>query len=82
MTSTSHRFRYEAPEVTRDEATELCVHHLRMAAALFQVVPEDNNASLVDEIQRQCTEEIEKYPALAFVHQISNMYERMRKAGE
>lgn len=75
--STSKRYRYDAPEITRDEATELCVHHLRMAAALFQVVPDDNNSSIVDEIHRQCAEDIEKFPALAWVQQIHRMYEKL-----
>ena len=48
------RYSFDGPSLTRDEATELCVYHLRVAAALFQIVPDDGNVALNDEIQRQC----------------------------
>ena len=50
----TERLSYDAPKLTRDEATELCVYHLRMAASLFELVPDDNNAALLYEIDRQC----------------------------
>lgn len=28
-------------EVTRDEALELCVHHLKLACLLFEAIPDD-----------------------------------------
>lgn len=49
----SERLQYDAPALTRDEATELCVYHLRTAASLFQLVPDDDNRSLLAEIERQ-----------------------------
>lgn len=52
------RLRYDAPKLTRDEATELCVYHLRTAASLFQLVPDDDNVSLNSEIDRQCADDI------------------------
>lgn len=52
------RLGYDAPKLTRDEATELCVYHLRMAASLFQLVPDDDNESLNSEIDRQCSDDI------------------------
>jgi len=39
----NERLSYDPPKLTRDEATELCVYHLRQAAALFQLVPDDGN---------------------------------------
>jgi hypothetical protein len=34
------------PRMTRDQATELFVYHCRMACALFEATPEDNNESV------------------------------------
>lgn len=36
-----------------DEATELCIHHLRLAAAFFMNTPHDGGAALDAEIIRQ-----------------------------
>ena len=74
---------FDAPKVTRDEATELCVYHLRMAAALFQLVPEDGNVSLLEEIDRQCggesVDEVDVEPAKAWAAVIFAAYEEMKK---
>lgn len=72
------RISYDVPKVTRDEATELMIYHLRMAAGLFQATPED--VSLVDkEIMRICEDEVERLPALAFVRTINQIYEAMKE---
>lgn len=68
------------PSYTRDEATELCVHHLRLAAAFYQMTPEDNNASLLSEIKRQCDgDEFSEKPAKEWAAKILKMYERLKK---
>lgn len=38
--------------VSRDEAVELCIHHLQLAAAYFEATPHDAGAQLAEEIQR------------------------------
>lgn len=55
----TERMQYDAPKLTRDEATELCVYHLRMAASLFQLGPDDSNKALHAEINRQCKDDID-----------------------
>lgn len=45
------RFEIDGPAVTRDEALELMVYHLKMAAALYEATPKDDNAVL-DEMER------------------------------
>jgi hypothetical protein len=70
---------YDAPKVTRDEATELCVYHLRCAAGLFQLVPDDGNVSLRAEILRQNKdglEEIDITPAMLWAASIFAAYGR------
>jgi hypothetical protein len=73
------RKQYDAPKVTPDEATELVVWHLRMAASLFQIVPEDGNAALYSEIERQCSDDkFARDPALNWADKIDRMYELAR----
>jgi hypothetical protein len=45
-------FEIDAPRVTRDEATELCVHHMMLAATYFEATPDDDNTSIICEIVR------------------------------
>lgn len=76
------RMQYDAPKLTRDEATELCVYHLRMATALFQLVPDDDNQALVSEINRQCKGEIDAIdvlPALAWARNMLEAYTFMKE---
>lgn len=56
----AERLGYDAPKLTQDEATELCVYHLRCAAGLFQLVPDDNNVAILAEIDRQSSADILK----------------------
>ncbi len=77
----SDRMGYDAPKHTRDEATELCVYHLRMATGLFQLVPDDGNASLIDEINRQTEgdlSEVDREPLYAWAAAIHKAYEIMK----
>jgi hypothetical protein len=77
----SKRMGFDAPKLTHDEATELCVYHLRMAAALFQLVPEDGNESLRAEITRQCSEDLEStdvLPAMTWAAMMFKAYEDMK----
>ena len=41
--------------VTEDEATEMCVYHLRMARVFFELVPDDGNVAIQEEIDRVIT---------------------------
>lgn len=51
------RIGFDAPRVTRDEALELMVHYLKLAAAYFQATPEDEDANFA-EMTRLMTHEI------------------------
>lgn len=75
------RLGYDAPKHSRDEATELCVYHLRMAAALFQLVPDDDNESIDVEIDRQCEDgidDVEIKPAKTWARLMLEAYEAMK----
>ncbi len=77
----SERLSYESPKLTRDEATELCVYHLRCAAALFQLVPDDNNEALRSEIIRQTNgdlENIDRKPAMLWAAAMYAAYDEMK----
>lgn len=77
----TERLGYDAPKLSRDEATELCVYHLRTAAALFQLVPGDDNASLIAEIDRQCKDdilEIDSKPMKLWASAILLAYDNMK----
>lgn len=45
-------FGLDAPRTTRDEAVELCIHHLRLAWMYFDAVPDDGNSQLLEELSR------------------------------
>jgi hypothetical protein len=77
----TERLGYDAPKLTQDEATELCVYHLRCAAGLFQLVPDDENESLRKEILRQCSDGLENTdikPAMLWAASIYAAYEEMK----
>ena len=77
----SERLGYDAPRLTRDEATELCVYHLRCAAGLFQLVPDDDNEALLAEIDRQSSDDqlkVEVPPAKAWAAMMLAAYEAMK----
>lgn len=40
-------------EVTQDEAVELCLHHLALAATFFEATPDDNNTQIIEELNRR-----------------------------
>lgn len=83
MGTMTEKFTYEVPEITRDEATELCVWHLRMAASLFQVVPDDRNESLLAELERQVGDDDTVLdPAVAWADIILTKYRNMIKERE
>jgi hypothetical protein len=76
------RLSYEAPKLTRDEATELCVYHLRCAAGLYQLVPDDNDLAIYAEIERQNCDglvEVDINPAKGWVDAIHAAYEEMKR---
>lgn len=75
------RLGYDAPKLTRDEATELCVYHLRCAASLFQLVPDDDNRALLSEIERQCEgdlADVDTKPMKLWASAILEAYEAMK----
>lgn len=81
MLMTTIKYPFNGLKVSRDEATELCVYHLRMAAVLFQVVPDDNNQSLLEEINRQCKDGIDAVdfqPAVVWADAMLKAYEDMK----
>lgn len=41
----------DAPRVTRDEALELCAHHIKLATMYFEAVP-DMTPEVIEEFQR------------------------------
>jgi hypothetical protein len=76
------KYSFDSPKVTRDEATELCVYHLRMAAALFQVVPDDQNVALNNEIDRQFkdgVDSVELLPAKTWADEMWAAYNAMKE---
>lgn len=76
------RMSYDPPKLTQDEATELCVYHLRMAASLFQLVPDDENVALNSEIDRQGKSDIDSVdilPAKAWAAAILEAYDKMKR---
>lgn len=77
----TERFGFDGPRLSRDEATELCVYHLRMATALYQIVPDDDNNQLNAEINRQCKDgidDIDIIPAIAWAGLMLEAYTRMK----
>lgn len=77
----TERLSHDGPKLTRDEATELCVYHLRCAAGLFQLVPDDGNIALRAEIIRQTTgdlEDVDCKPALLWAAAMLSAYETMK----
>jgi hypothetical protein len=79
------RLSCDMPKHTRDEATELCVYHLRMAASLFQLVPDDENKSLLSEIDRQCDDilpAVDIAPAKLWAAAMLAAYEDMKDTDE
>ena len=77
----TERLSYDPPKLTRDEATELCVYHLRCAAALFQLTPDDNNEALRAEIIRQNAdglENVDKKPAMLWAAAMYAAYDEMK----
>lgn len=88
MSRLPERFSIDPPLVTADEACELMLHHLRLAAAYFEATPEDRRcAQLLQELERQRKmEEPGPWPWLApsvdFIRQIAAEYARMEKGVE
>lgn len=78
----TERFSYDGPKLTRDEATELCVYHLRCAAGLFQLVPDDENGALRAEIIRQTEgdlENVDRKPAMLWAAAMLAAYDEMKE---
>ncbi len=68
-------------QLTQDEATELCVHHLRLARIFFEVTPDDNGAALEEEIKRTILKrdgEEHAQAALLWVRAETEYYESLK----
>ena len=77
----TERLGYDSPKLTRDEGVELCVYHLRCAASLFQLTPDDNNEALRAEILRQTEgdiESVDRTPAMLWAAAMFSAYEKMK----
>ena len=74
------RVAVDVPRVTRDEAVELVIHHLRLAAMFFEATPDDDAQQLHDEIMRISKGETVapwRDAALKFCHEINAIYNKM-----
>lgn len=75
----------DLPRVTSDEACELVVYHLRLAAAYFEATPHDQCKQLLDELMRQrraCEPGPWPWwaPSVDFIKQLHREYEEMEKS--
>ena len=83
MTPKTERLALDAPTVTRDEALELMVHHLKLAAMYYEAVPEDIKA-VTDEMERLMAEDPVTGPepallaARSWLTRIYKVYEAMK----
>lgn len=60
MTKMPNKLKIDVPPVTQDEALELMVHHLSLAAAYFEAAPENYDDN-IKEIERIMTSEIKGF---------------------
>lgn len=68
-------FQTDGLKVTRDEATELCIHHLRLAAIFFECGAKELSPWL-EELRRQCPLDDLQYSAMRkFLEEIFDSYE-------
>ena len=74
-------FGIDVPRVTRDEAVELMVHHLGLAASYFEATPEDAGAQVSDEIRR-ALDGPAVAASLAFATVIHSEFEEMKERDE
>ena len=72
-------FDIDAPSITRDEATELCVYHLQMAASYFEATPHDDNISLYEEIDRKIDTHETNQAAKAWAKLVLDYYESLER---
>ncbi len=72
-------------KVTRDEATELCIHHLRLAGMFFES-GSDNLKDFCDELDRIARREVPgidytppwQIAAADFLHKINSVHEELK----
>jgi hypothetical protein len=76
----ANRFPLEGIAVTQQEAVMLCIYHLRIAAALFELVPEDGNQSLSGEIDRTFDEGFGKAAARLWADGLLALYDSAEAA--
>ena len=78
-------------KINEDEAVELVIHHLRMAAVFFQSTPEDSGQALVTEYERLVKRDnidskineldvpVEWSAVRSFIKKINAAYEQLKK---
>lgn len=77
----------DAASVTRDEAVEYVIHHLRLAAMFFECTPDDRGAQIHEEIGRLLrlrgglSEHVGQAMS-AFVETLDTYYEGLRSVDE
>ena len=72
------RLPIEVHSVTPDEACELVIHHLRLAAAYFEATPHDQCVQLeIFRLIKQCTGQ--QSPTVDFVRVLHREYENMKR---
>lgn len=78
-----NRYKTDGPKVTGDEAVELCIHHLQLAAMFFMNTPGANTEALLfEELNRRVERDL-NYPGLgAFITAICASYEADRARDE
>lgn len=73
----------DAPRVTADEAVELCIHHLQLAAMYFEATPDDTE-QLLTEARRIMLREVPSYDtpgyhaAVVWIADIAATYNQMK----
>jgi hypothetical protein len=84
------RLHIDVPSVTPDEACELVIHHLRLAAAYFEATPHDQCVQLLQEAHRQRAVELASpwwaspwwAPAVDFIKGLQIEYEHVEGGRE
>ncbi len=77
----------DPPRVTRDQALELMVHHLELAAMYYEATPKDHEAVKTEAERLIMEKELVGHvpPALlamrSWLHTINNVYKEMERRG-
>jgi hypothetical protein len=74
------RIQTDGYNTTPDEAVELCIHHLRLAAMFFEGTPDDKGLQLYGELQRQVPvkDSIMVLAATNFITDLTKSYQELK----